>query len=423
MEHEELKIAVGSLKEGMFVYRLDREWLGTPFPLQGFEVCSSEDIDQLSRFCEHVYIDVLKSRGIDKRLLWLAALPRVEGETATLAVAPDDSDPIAALVRNPIRYRNTVSLAEELPHANAAHVNAKTLASKIMEDVRAGRKMSAADVSEAVGPVVKSILRNVDAFFWIASLRKRDAYVYSHAINSSMLAAAFGRHLGFPEEVLISLASGGLLLDVGKADLPEVLLTHPGPLSEQHTQRMQKHVEYSLRIFDESGSRDDTVRDMIATHHERHDGSGYPKGLRENQISLFGRMAAVIDTYDAMSSDRTYQKTVARHEALQHIYRGRGKQFQGEVVEQFLQCLSIYPTGSLVELSTGQVGIVMAQNPARRLRPRVMILMNSDKQLDSNFAEIDLMTYAMSEGASPIEIVGTLEPGAYGLDPAELYLG
>jgi len=141
-----------------------------------------------------------------------------------------------------------------------------------------------------------------------------------------------------------------------------------------------------------------------------------------NQIPLFGRMAGLIDSYDAMTSTRVFRKAASAHHALQQLYRHGDQLFQREVIEQLMQCLSVYPTGSLVQLSSGEVAIVMAQNHARRLRPRVMLLMTADKILRENFVELDLMTQA--EGDVPVrEIIATLEPGAFGLDPTELYLG
>jgi HD-GYP domain-containing protein (c-di-GMP phosphodiesterase class II) len=267
------------------------------------------------------------------------------------------------------------------------------------------------------------VLRCADAFFWINSLRKKDAYVYSHAINCSALAAAFGRHMGFPEDALIDLATGGLLLDVGKAELPDDLLALPGELNDEQMQQVRGHVQHSLRILGETGIFSERVRQMVQTHHERFDGTGYPNRLSEGSIPLFGRMAAVIDSFDAMTSDRSHSRALSRHEVLQELYRWSDKRYQREIVEQLTQCLGVYPTGSMVELNTGEVAIVMAQNRARSLRPRVIVLTGADKQLDTNFRTLDLMVQAEhEEKEKTIYIVRTLDPGAYGLDPTELYL-
>ena len=411
-EIEERRIAVDDLRLGMFVCRLDRPWVGTPFPLQGFLIVSPEQIRELAGYCLHVSIDELKS--LDTRPDQRAVLPRPASQPrARERLGPP----------NPVRYPNRATLEEEVPRAREAQQRAEAVAARIIEDVRAGRKLSAADVDEAVQPIVQSVVRNADAFFWISCLRRGDAYAWSHAVNCSALAAAFGRHMGFPEEALVDLASGGLLLDIGKAELPEALLAQPGPLDQAQQREVRRHVEYSLRVLHGASGVGDRVRQMVRTHHERHDGSGYPDGLRESQMPLFGRMAAVVDCFDAMTSDRPYAPAVSRHEALQQLYRQADRQFQREVVEQLTQCLGVYPTGSLVELSSGEVAIVMAQNQARHLRPKVMVLTNEHKELDSRFRILDLMAIPDARPVTAgLHITRTLEPGAYGLDPTELYL-
>jgi HD-GYP domain-containing protein (c-di-GMP phosphodiesterase class II) len=299
----------------------------------------------------------------------------------------------------------------------------RKLAERLEADVRGSRRLVAGDIHDAVVPMVESLIRNVDAFFWLMALLRRDDYAYSHAVHCSALAAAFGRHLALPREVLVDLATGGMLLDIGKAALPDELFKHPGPLTPEAMVQMRSHVAEGLRVFDESGLQGNWAREILAGHHERHDGSGYPNGLKGDQIPLAARMGGIIDTYDAICSDRPHAKAASRHVALQAVYRASDKLYQGEVVEQFLQCLCVYPTGSLVELSSGEVGIVMAQNQARRLRPRVMLLLDADKRPYKPFRDIDLMAVERDAGGSTaVRIVTSLEPGAHGLDPAALFL-
>jgi HD-GYP domain-containing protein (c-di-GMP phosphodiesterase class II) len=405
MDVVEKQVAVQQLRLGMYVNRLDRDWLGTPFPLQGFYVTSPEDIELLHEYCSDVFIDVERQ-----------ALHVVDG------LRPPSQVPRNESLRQSVQYTDSATLAEEAPRAREASDIACRVASQMLEDVRAGRKLSADVIKGAVVPVVESVLRNADAFFWISALLRRDSYIYSHAVNCSALAAALGRHMGFPEEILVSLATGGFLLDVGKAELPEEILNAPDQLEKEVFWSVKKHVESSLRIAGEAGILDHDVMEMIATHHERFDGSGYPNGMLRTKIPLFGRMAAVIDSFDAMTSHRAYQKAMSRHEALQHLYRGHDQLYQRDIVEQLLQCLGIYPTGTLVELSTGEVGIVMSQNQSRRLRPRLMLLLTRLKERFERYPELDLMTAEVDGSGNKIDIIGTPEPGTWGLDPTELYL-
>lgn len=405
MAPEEKRILVGLLQKGMFVSRLDRDWVGTPFPFQGFVIESDRQIEVLGNYCTSVFVDGLRGLAPSETLLALqrSAMPVFPPRVAT--------------------YVDTVSLHDELPAARKAHAILHQLAATLEDDVRAGRRISAEGVRAAVEPMVDSLLRNADSLFWLISMMRQDDYAYLHAVNCSALAAAFGRHLALPKEVLVEMSTGGFLMDIGMATLPKELLEPSAERSAEDSQRMREHVAAGLRVIDQAGITGDWTRSMLAHHHERHDGSGYPGGLAGDAIPLAGRIAGIIDTYDVLISDRPNCRGDSQHGALQALYRGADRLYQGEVVEQFLQCLSVYPTGSLVELNSGEVAIVMAQNQARRLQPRVMILLDADKLPYRPYRDVDLMSLRpRGDGAPPTRIVSVLERGTYGLDPAEIYL-
>ena len=399
----EIKVNVAYVRSGMFVCRLDRPWLGLPFPLEGFLVQEASELDLLRKHCDVVFVDPARST---------IRLPR-----------PEDLEKTPEQRLSVNKYANTHSHEQEFPRARAAFDQSLALTTTLIADIRAGKKLHLDDVIAVVEPVVKSVLRNADTFLWISRLRKLHNYDYSHALNCSLLCSLFGRHMGFQEEVLINLAAGGLLLDVGKSELPDSLLLRSGPLDEDERKQVQRHVGLGLRAIEVSGIHDPVVLAMVGGHHERHDGSGYPFGLVRNQIPLFARIAAVVDTYDALTSQRPYRPALAAHQALQQIYRVRNKHFQSELVEQLMQCLSVYPTGSLVELTSGEVAIVLSQNQARRLRPQVMVLTAPDKQHLEQFHVIDLLaSHKLSAEDTELEIASTLEPGSFGIDPNEVYL-
>lgn len=401
MKFHERQIPAARLAEGMYVCRLDRAWEGTPFPLQGFLVDSEDALDWVRTNCETIWIDV------------------------TLGPAPPDdpwqqSDGELLGARH---YRNTAGFAEELPQAREAFTAAARAAERLFAGAATGGRLDPAEVRSAVEPVVESLLRNADTLLWVNALRASDGYAYGHAINCSMLAAAFGRHLGLPAELLVDLASGGLLLDIGKTRLPQELLTRAGPLTQQEMSLVREHVRHGAEVLEQSGGHLFQVTEMVRTHHERWDGAGYPNRLADTSIPLYGRIAAIIDAFDAMTSPRPWAPARSRHQALQVVYDARDAAFQGELVEQFISCLGVFPTGSLVELSNGQVGIVMMQNPSRRLRPRVMLLTDAEKSLLPEFQQLDMME--QPEDLPPEEqlnVVCGLTVGSYGLDPAELYL-
>ena len=401
---EERQMLVGLLEKGMYVSRLDRDWVGTPFPFQGFEITSDEDIELLSAYCTSVFIDVQKSL--------INARPSLRVGSAPRNVFPP---------RGP-EYHNTVDIKEEIPRAREVHANLRALAERIADDVRSGRRLEPGVVREAIEPMVESLLRNSDALFWLMALMKRDDYMYSHAVNCSALAAAFGRHLALPREVLVELATGGFLLDAGMASLPSDVVQHGGKLDTEAMKLMRGHVQRSMEVLDQAGVTGKWARELVAAHHERHDGSGYPDGLAGDRVPLAGRMGGIVDTYDALRSDRPHRNGESRHGALQALYRARDRMFQAEVVEQFLQCLGVYPTGSLVELNTGEVGVVMAQNQVRRLRPRLMLLLDTEKKPYEPYRDVDLMQHGIDLADGGVKIAQALEPGAYGLRPEELFL-
>jgi HD-GYP domain-containing protein (c-di-GMP phosphodiesterase class II) len=386
----------------MFVCRLDRPWEETPFLLQGVELASEDDIDAIRRLCQFVYIDLRRQ---------VSHYPRQTLTRTSLS---------GARFKSAIRYVDKAPIEEEAPRVHAALDNASQMVDRIFEDVVSGRELSVEHVEQAVRPLVASVLRSADAFFLVEGLRRHDSYSYSHAIGCSALAAAFGRHMGFAEETIFSLAAGGLLMDVGKTRLPEPLLQYQGSLSPDEVNLVRSHVAEGLAIVASSDITDQDVLDILRTHHERHDGSGYPDGLAGNVIPITGRMLGIIDTYDAMVSTRPYRAAISRHQALRQIYAARNTLFQAEMIEQFQVCLGVYPTGSLVELSTGEVAVVMAQNQVRRLRPLVVILSTPNKQPVSDFRQLDLMAQGHDRGA--IDIVRSLVVGDYGIDASELFL-
>jgi HD-GYP domain-containing protein (c-di-GMP phosphodiesterase class II) len=398
----ERRVLVRDLEVGMYICRLDRSWHETPFPLQGLAVHSDADIEAVGRYCEYVFVDTQRDVAADIR-------PQVLRRT----------EPSPVRFRRSQVYQDTARFDDELARAGEAFDNASACMEEIVDAIVQGQVLDIEVVARAVRPMVDSVMRSGDAFFWIESLRRRDSYTYQHAVSCSALAAAFGRHMGFDQETIVSLAAGNLLMDVGKSQLPDELLLRAGPLDAQEMALARLHVEEGLGILAHSGVMDVDVRDIVGSHHERFDGGGYPQGLAGAAIPLAARMAAIIDTYDALCTPRPYREAVSRHHALREIYAGRDSAFQGELVEQFQSCLGVYPTGSLVELTSGEIAIVMVQNHARRLLPRVAVLTTREKAPLDDFRIVDLMRQV---GHEHVEVGRSLPPGSHGIDPKEFFL-
>jgi HD-GYP domain-containing protein (c-di-GMP phosphodiesterase class II) len=404
-ELEEVRIDTASLALGMYVSRLDRPWEGTPFPLQGFEVRSERELRVLRELCRFVYVD--RRREVDPRQRQLLTLMRGER--------------VDERFLGGATYANQVAVEDEMPRARDALRATSALLDQIYAEVASGHALSVEQVAKVVRPLVASVLRSADAFLFLEGMRRHDDYLYGHAIACGALAAAFGRHLGLAESTILSLATAGLLMDIGKTRLPAELLRRAAPLSPADVALVRSHVAHGVDIVTASGVADPDVLDVVRTHHERFDGSGYPDRLFDETIPMAGRMLAIIDSYDAMCSARPYQTAVSRHEALQKIYRARGALYQAELVEQFQVCLGVYPTGSRVELSTGEIAVVLEQNQVRRLRPTVLVISTEDKQALEDFRVFNLLDQTV--GGDTVEIVHSLPVDLYPIDTAGYLAG
>jgi HD-GYP domain-containing protein (c-di-GMP phosphodiesterase class II) len=279
-------------------------------------------------------------------------------------------------------------------------------------------------MESAVDSMVDSIFRNREAMGWLARMKVKDDYLYSHSLAASVWALAFGRHLGLDKTTLRSLGMGAMLLDVGKTKLPTALLQKSGKPDESEWVDLKRHVQLGMEILDEDPRADACMKTMVRTHHERTDGTGYPNKLTGDSIPLVGRIAAIVDCYDAMTSERTYAKGKSTYDAVRELKKLGKSWFQPELVELFIQAVGVFPTGTLVELNSGEVGIVIAQNRFRRLRPEVMLILDEQKKVREQFPTIDLQLFTKdNENGNPaLWIAQGLEPGAYGVDPTEFFL-
>lgn len=424
---DKIEIGVDQLKTGLYVSELDRPWIETPFLFQGFKISDNDEINELQKHCRSVIVDVEQS-DIDleeaRRLLQAfrkSAPEEPEPEAARKKVITDIPEP--DFKKTGQYYVNTEELGKELVRAQEIEKAASRAINSVIDNVRNGEQLDVPQLEQVVDPLVDSVLRNADAMAWLMRIREKDEYVYQHSIGSSVWAVVFGRHLGFDKETLNAVGLGGMLMDIGKTKIPNELLRKAGPLTEDETLMLYKHVEYGLDILRESGNDDARVEIMLATHHERHDGSGYPNGLKETHIPVLGRIAGIVDCYDAMVSKRPYAETQSTFSAMRQLQKMGKDKFQKEMVDQFVQAVGMFPTGSLVELNTGEVAVVTKQNNYQRLRPEVMIVLDREKQLCDDFRSIDLRMNTNDDlGKESMWIDKGLEPGSYGIDPAEYFL-
>jgi len=414
------QIAVYDLQKGMYVSKLDRSWAGTPFLFQGFEIRTDEQLIQLQRLCRHVYIETNLGQST-------YSLRGITGQLDTGSASPTDTrhTEILRLPQSrhaePPRYADLTTLEEEIPVARTLELGMRDLVYSIINDVSLGHSVDSQRVRDMIAGMVDSITRNPDALICLTHLRNKDEYTALHSIRVAIIALAFGRHLNLSIEELNILGIGALLHDIGKLKVSNEILAKPGPLTQQEYEIMKTHVPRGVEILKGAHGIPIASIDVARCHHERYTGTGYSYGLSGDRIGLFGLIGAIVDTYDAITSDRSYRAGISAYVALANLYEGRNKDFHGGLVDQFIQCMGIYPIGSIVETNTGSVGVVITVNRHRRLRPKVALVYDANKQPFPKGTILDLAYGAASPSGHILEIRRVLAAGTGGIEPS-IYL-
>jgi HD-GYP domain-containing protein (c-di-GMP phosphodiesterase class II) len=391
-------VPVGELQFGMYVAELDRPWTDTPFRFQGFVLATPEQLETLKKYCKQVQVDPDKAEII-------ARLPDQAVGGAGMKSAVDLSR------TGKVKYTEQSPVEQEFERAVSTHAVGAKAVLDIVGALRAGKTLDAQSVSEAVSGITESVLRNPDAMLLYTQLQQKGDYTQSHALDVSVYMTAFGRFLEMSREDLALLGHLGLLQDVGKMRLPNALIEKRDRLSTEEFELAKKHVEYSAEILRETAGLPAQLPELALLHHERHDGSGYPKKLRAKEIGLIGSIGAIVDTFDALTARRPYAEPVAPSTALSMLYKWRGTFFDPFLVEQFIRCIGIFPIGSIVELNSGESGIVIAQNLEKRLQPRVMIVRDAAGNALKPQKLIDLSRAPKVASGEPYRIKRTLEYG------------
>ena len=390
-------VPVTELKLGMYVAELDRPWTDTPFKFQGFVLEKPEQIEILQKHCKVVFVDPDRSEV-------LANLP--EGGMLAMKSAVDLSRTKVA------KYSEQAPLEEEFGAAVRRHgAGEAALSEAVFAPLKAGGTLDAHRVSEAVNGLTESVLRNPDAMLLFTQLKSKGDYTQSHALDCSVYMTVFGRFLEMSPEDIALLGHVGLLQDVGKVRLPTALLEKRERLTEDEIAALRKHVEHSADILRDTPQLPSALGELATLHHERHDGSGYPRKLLGKEIGLIGSIAAIVDTFAALTARRPYADALVPSTALSILYKHRGTLLDGFLVEQFIRCIGIFPLGSVVELNSGETGIVIAQNLAKRLQPRIMVIRDAAGQPLKPQKLLDLSRSPTSPNGEPYRIKRTLEYG------------
>lgn len=360
------RVSPENLAVGMYVCELDRPWLDSPFLFQGFPIQSERDIRRLREYCQWVIVDTERS---------------IPSSVAGLSPDRSSNTGVDAAPRTGTELEQGYqSFHRELKRAIRVREKAREWLDGFFGDAAAGRPLDVEGARRTTLDLLDTIIADTNASLWLTNLRSRQEYAAIHCINVCVLSLVFGRHLGMSREKLEEMGTGALVMDVGKQQIPATVLNKPGPLSDAETEIAREHAVAGYRMLKDCPQFPPRALEIVRHHHERVDGSGYPDGLTDEVLDEAIRVVGLCDAYDAMTSERPYQAGISGYKAITRLYRTSRDSFGQRLMEEFINCIGIYPVGCLVELNTGARGLVISTNPDNRLRPVVMLVMGADEK-------------------------------------------
>lgn len=405
------------LELGMYVSELCCPWIDSPFLFQGFVITSEKELQKLQELCDYVYIDMERS---DETIMEAARTGKPRPASQVIKVSAERKE-IDNAVRE-LKTSKTITqdfsnnFDDEINAAEKIFEEAEESVSRLFDTVNADSKLSVLEAKNTVTGMVSSIVRNPDAMVLLSSLSAYDEGIVAHSMNVCTLSLALGRYIGMTKSQLMELGLAALLHDVGETRTPRELLDKRWGLTEEEKKIKEQHAEAGREILSALKGMPESVVDVAYSHHERINGQGYPLGIEGNNISEYAKMVAIADVYDRVTHVATKGKYITSTDALKSMYENRGIYFDTELTEKFIQCLGIYPVGSVVELSSGEVGIVISAEPKYHLVPKVLVVRNADKKPVLPPKILDLKRYREDSGEMKYRITKVLPPDAYGID-------
>lgn len=396
------KITIQELAPGMNVVNLNLPWLSNPFLYAEEGVISSqEQIDDIiaKGFLE-VYVDTGEGAASEGEtpVEVQAALPSKRAYTHHDKIPP------------------TTPIQEELPVARQLYDNSVRFARTAMQKLSLGNELPMEEAEGLVDNVMESVTRNYNALSGLIKLRTRDEYTYTHCINVAVLAIILARQMGMTQEETKKIGLAGLFHDVGKIYIPNKILNSPRNLTPEEFEVMKEHPMLGLKNLDKNKIYPEVVHGILE-HHEKLNGSGYPQGLKGDEISLVGRLLSVVDVYDALTSRRVYKDPMLPHQALSLMYSMRGQEFDENILEHFIISQGIYPVGSVVELNTGWRGTVVQISTEHPLMPQVALLRSPSGQKNYSGEIVDL---SKERSMKIVKVMGAVQAG---VDPSMVLPG
>lgn len=398
------RIQVGQLRLGMYIQDLNCGWAEHPFVRTRFLLKDPKDLDKIRAIgVDELYIDT--SRGAD-----------AEGGESQDAINDALHHRMLELAAKVDTRPPRLSHREALAAAKVVHQEANQVVFSMLTDARLGKQIEVERMTPVVERMTHAILQNEGALVSLCRIKDRDQYTFQHSVSVCALLVSFSSALSLPADTVRDSGTGGLLHDIGKMLIPDAILNKPGKLTDEEFATMKGHVHLGTEILKMTPGISDTVITVVAQHHERYEGTGYPKGLKGEAIHQLGQMAAIVDVYDALTSDRVYHKGLEPPEVLKKIFEWTPAHFDEALVQHFIRVLGIYPVGSLVKLESGRLGVVLETRREDSLRPLLRLCFDTRKKIPLPPRELDL---ASREGQAET-IVGYESPAKWGLEPRKL---
>lgn len=388
------KVQANEVRLGMYIHQIRGNWMEHPFWRKSFKLIQQKDLDKLvSCNLEEIWIDTSKGLDVVK---------------AIQVKNPDgvDSDILPQSIKKPIAR---VSVEEELHVAKIIQNKAKEAVAAMFDDVRMGKALEIEEAKSLVNEINQSMERNPNALLTLIRLKNVNEYTYMHSVAVCVLMVALGRHLGLSEVQIKQAGTAGLLHDIGKMMIPNEVLNKPGKLTDEEFTIMKSHPVRGREILKSCYQVHETALDVCLHHHERVDGKGYPEKLSGDALTLFARMGAVCDVYDAISSDRCYKAAWSPAEAIRKMASWKDGHFDESIFQAFVKTVGIYPSGTLLKLQSGRLGVVIEQSTKKLTTPIVKIFFSTRAN-----AHIPAEIIDISKGMDSIESLE--DPVKWGFD-------
>ncbi len=395
------KIGIDQLKPGMFVHDLNCGWMDHPFARNRFRLGNGGQLAKIRKLgVRDLYIDT--SRGLD-----------VHNAPTAPEIKQQLERHLRQTVKSPVVEEKETGLAEEQGRAGKIRQEASQVVTGMMEDARLGRQLEVERINPLMEKMVGSIFRNKDALLGLTRIRRMDRYTFEHSVGVAVLMVSFARTLGMDRDCIREIGVGALLHDIGKTLVPPEILNKPGSLTDEEFVIMRGHVVHSRKLLEGSKGISPIALGVAQEHHERMDGSGYPAGKKGDEISRYGQMAAIVDVYDAITSERVYHKGMEPHLALRKLLEWSKYHLNHKLTQNFIRCLGIYPIGTLVRLQSERIGVVVESRDSNLLLPVVRVMMDARRRSYLTPKDLDLSTLS---GDAQDRIVGAEEPKNWPID-------